>query len=134
VNNHHIGFTGTQRGMTDHQKSVVELVIRALFRDGWRWVHHGDCIGADREFHDLARAAGFSVHLHPPVVYTKRAFCKADAIEPVKPFLVRNHDIVDASEVILATPKEAEEVLRSGTWATIRYARKTGKLVKVILP
>ena len=50
-----------------------------------------------------------------------------------KPYLDRNRDIVDACEVLLATP-DGPERLRSGTWSTVRYARKIGKPVEVRLP
>ena len=41
--------------------------------------------------------------------------------------------LVDACEVLLATPKGPEK-LRSGTWATVRYARKVGKRIVIIEP
>jgi predicted Rossmann fold nucleotide-binding protein DprA/Smf involved in DNA uptake len=52
---------------------------------------------------------------------------------PLDP-LVRNKVIVNISDVILATPFEDKEVMRSGTWSTIRYARKVGKTPIIILP
>lgn len=45
----------------------------------------------------------------------------------------RNHDIVDATEWLIATPKKFEEI-RSGTWATVRYAKKVKKPVTIIWP
>jgi hypothetical protein len=53
---------------------------------------------------------------------------------PAKPYLVRNHEIVDDSQVLIAAPKEFTEQLRSGTWATIRYARKIGRTVRIVFP
>lgn len=53
-------------------------------------------------------------------------------LEP-KPYLVRNKDIVNASEGMLAAPRGPEE-LRSGTWSTIRYARKCRKKVLIMWP
>jgi len=47
---------------------------------------------------------------------------------------VRNHKMVDSAGVLLATPKEDHEVLRSGTWATIRYAYKKNKQVVLVWP
>jgi len=35
---------------------------------------------------------------------------------------------------MIATPGEVDEQLRSGTWSTVRFARKQGKPVHVILP
>ena len=41
---------------------------------------------------------------------------------------------MDNSDILIATPKEKEEQLRSGTWATIRYAKKTKKIVFLVYP
>jgi len=41
---------------------------------------------------------------------------------------------VDETEWLWAIPGEFKEVLRSGTWSTIRYARKKGKKVLIIWP
>lgn len=142
-----IGFTGTQRGMTDQQSQAVMRIL-ILDRDrkdlkvdkhGFASidrgvVHHGDCIGADAEFHRLARRRRFQVILHPSILTGKRAFCDWDelrhAIEPLK----RNHDIVDESTLMIGAPGEGGEVLRSGTWATLRYAKKTGVPMKIVYP
>lgn len=97
--------------------------------------HHGDCIGADQEFHEILRdLGGFWIVGHPPIKVNKRAFCDFDAIEDPKDFLDRNHDIVDAVDCMLFTPKEFREQLRSGTWATIRYCRKVKKAGLIVWP
>ena len=36
--------------------------------------------------------------------------------------------------MMIAAPSEAEEQRRSGTWSTVRFARKQGKPVFVISP
>jgi len=54
---------------------------------------------------------------------------------PSEEYLVRNHDIVDAVDKMYAFPKEIEEQWRgSGTWATIRYAKKKKKSLMVSFP
>jgi len=53
---------------------------------------------------------------------------------PRKEYLTRNHELVDASSVLFACPKGTHEELRSGTWATVRYALKQHKEVVVIYP
>jgi hypothetical protein len=117
-----LGFTGTQHGMTDKQKTAFRDFITARSITEF---HHGDCIGADKDAHDIVRAMTKArIVIHPPSNDAKRAFCKGDEILPAKPYIARNHDIVDASEHMIAAPQQAEEQLRSGTWATVRYARK----------
>lgn len=116
-----VGFTGTQLGMTDAQKARVDQLF-AEFEYGAVEFHHGDCVGADEEAHDLAENHSFDLEIHPPDDDSKRAFCHAPVIHEPKPYLVRNRDIVDSTEVLLACPN-GEERLRSGTWATVRYAR-----------
>lgn len=122
-----IGFTGTQQGMSEFQKSIVENFFKAF--DGTFEFHHGDCIGADAEAHDIAKYWADGIVIHPPIDESRRAFKKGNVILPQKPFLKRNQDIVDACDILIACPKTHMEELRSGTWATIRYARKNFKKI-----
>lgn len=120
----HIGFTGTRQGMTERQFDRVASLLYRLWQDeGAHTVHHGDCVGADEEFHQIAMDFGLHTVIHPPTDPEHRAFCDADEAREPKPYLERNTDIVLASDKLIATPKEMNEVLRSGTWATIRRAR-----------
>ena len=129
----HVGFTGTQRGMTEPQGLFVERYLGVAKARPLAF-HHGDCVGADAQAHMIAQALGIPVVLHPPSNDSKRAFCAAAEELPPLPYLQRNHAIVDASQVMLATPGEAEEQLRSGTWATIRYSKRRGVTLYVVLP
>jgi hypothetical protein len=126
-----IGFTGTQRGMTEKQWSTLFHLLRARAPGEF---HEGDCIGADSQAAWLARYCGFRVIGHPPTIDAKRAFFPADEWRPAAPYLVRNNKIVQASQEMIATPGEFTEQLRSGTWATIRYARRVGRPLHVIYP
>lgn len=130
-----IAFTGTQVGWSAKQYDAIQDHVweishgnPAFFR-----LHHGDCIGADANIHEICFEMGWHITVHPPTVADKRAFVngtkfwdetRCTMLEP-KPYLDRNHDMVDVGPLELwATPKEQVEVLRSGTWATARYARK----------
>jgi hypothetical protein len=126
-----VGFTGTQIGMTTYQACYVEHLLKQL--NATRGIH-GDCIGADAMFDKICKNLSIEVEIYPPSNPKKRAFCDADVFNPEDDYLTRNRKIVDASDVIIATPKSSEEELRSGTWATIRYARKKGKKVYIINP
>lgn len=128
-----IGFTGTRKGMTAPQRVVVEFILK--FYSGVGCLHHGDCMGADAEAHRIAQNFDLRVFLHPPDNNSARAFCKnATYVGDPKPYLERNHDIVDYSVMLVAAPATTDEVKRSGTWATIRYALKEGKDVAIVDP
>lgn len=127
-----VGFTGTQHGMTALQRAALRGVLDSFARP--RELHHGDCIGADSEAHTIGLEIGYTLILHPPVNPHKRAWRTGDIEHPSKEYLARNEDIVRASEVLVACPKEFTEQLRSGTWATIRAARKAGKRVIIVRP
>lgn len=126
-----IGFTGTQIGMTEQQKATVSKLITAL---NPYCVHHGDCIGADKDFHEIALSHGIDVFIHPPSNESKRAFCHPGFRFLPKPYLERNRDIVDETGILIATPKNSLEELRSGTWSTIRYAQKRYKAIIIVMP
>ena len=133
-----IGFTGTQQGMTEEQRVHLanNMLIEIVTADENIEFHHGDCIGADAEAHELVRVLFpyATIVIHPPSNPSKRAYCRGDLVLPTKTYLDRNHDIVNSVDYMFATPKEPEEVLRSGTWATIRYARKKNVPIEVITP
>lgn len=117
-----VGFSGTQEGMTLPQLHNVDELLGDNLTT--QWAHHGDCIGADADFHKLSRLNGLFVKGHPPIKEIKRAWCEFDEVALPKDYIERNHDIVDAVDWVIFTPKEFREQLRSGTWATIRYARR----------
>lgn len=129
-----IGFTGTQDGMTVWQEKEVE---RFLVELNCSVLVHGSCVGADFHADQIADRLEIKRKIRPCNIKEKRARCElrgAEQIaEPIAP-LVRNHKIVDDCALLIACPKGMSEELRSGTWATIRYARKIGKEVIIVWP
>ena len=97
-------------------------------------VHHGDCIGADAQAHEIACTLGREVTIHPPTSGTYRAWKTGSDVRAPKAYLTRNKDIVRETDMLIAAPAETTEQVRSGTWSTVRFARKLGKRVFVILP
>ena len=126
-----IGFTGTSKGMTPEQLRSVRLLLRNGFVEEF---HHGDCIGADSQAHAEAMMIFTHIYIHPPINKKARAFCKGGTVLKEKSYIERNHDIVNAVDMMIATPKGNREELRSGTWATIRYARKQKVKLCIIYP
>jgi len=140
-----VGFTGTRKGMTLAQEA---LVIDILKSEDFTEYHHGDCVGADKQFHKLitdkykrsgmyygTHSTSFPIIVHPPDNDKHRAFCKEGKILKPKPYLKRNKDIVDSCDLLIACPNPKDEInkLRSGTWSTIRYAKKQGKDIIIIM-
>lgn len=125
-----IGYTGTRLGMTGIQTQLLGEQLRAL---GARTLHHGDCQGADFGAHLIARSLGLLVVVHPPTGEGLRAFTVADETREAQEYMARNHMIVLESEVLIACP-DGPERRRSGTWATVRYAKRLNRQVIVITP
>jgi len=128
-----VSFTGTQDGMTSPQRwRVISLLAETNARE----FHHGDCVGADEEASGLAKAEHYKVHVHPAsdVAPRKRAHSYADHVHEAKPALKRNTDLATVCTVLIATPKEYEEVVRSGTWSTIRRAKKLKREIYIVFP
>jgi hypothetical protein len=131
-----IGFTGTRHGMTVKQKLTLEELLRTIDHDDPNArAAHGDCVGADAEFHTIVKKVfGFPIEVFPPDIEDMQAKCEGDVHHPPKAYLKRDRDIVDWATYMIATPHQEKEVRRSGTWATIRYARKKNKPIHIIKP
>lgn len=132
-----IGFTGRRTELTELQLQRLELVIMGNGFDNDfepAEFHHGDCVEADLAAAKLAKKYNWRVVTHPPIRESLRAyFPDSDETREPKEFIERNHNIVDETDRLIACP-DGPERMRSGTWATIRYALKTGKPVTIIWP
>lgn len=134
----HAGVTGTQIGMTHAQIEEFDKFLSRLMNANARVIlHHGDCIGADAEMAKLAKFRGIQTIVHPPLNESKRMFLDQEpnvlAVRDPLPYLDRNVAIVDETTVLFGAPK-GQEVRRSGTWSTIRYAVSQNKNVLVAYP
>ena len=135
-----VGFTGSRNGTQNKvQLDVLKRLLENLcVRTGCyeeMLVEHGDCLGWDQVCHKIARKMHLRVFIHPPKNPTYRAFCDdATFVFPEKPYLDRNKSIVDRTQALIAVPSTMREEQRSGTWSTVRYARKQGKRIFIILP
>ena len=148
-----IGMTGSRYGIDKRALNRFEQFLQKEFHLIEK-CRHGDCQGADTIFHNKIIEFNSSdkyenqakIIIHPPNIPILRSYCgfKEDKVTPiddpnikslrVRPFLDRNKHIVDKSDMLLAFPRMMEEELRSGTWSTIRYARKKNKALKIFYP
>lgn len=137
------GFTGTRYQPSDSQ---CQFIARHVCQDRVVAVRHGVCVGSDAVFHRLALLLNSQAHiyLHPPI---KTQWLDTESLErsrgqefatvlAAKPYHERNRDIVNNSEMLLATPRlpECDDNLYSGTWMTVNYARSIDRPVLICLP
>ncbi len=133
-----IGYTGTQDGMTFEQLNALRNKLLVLLSHSRiTEAHQGMCVGGDAQFHNMIRALSPNTKIigHPGFEegHSKRSKVQCDVVLPVPkpgrlhPCIQRNHDIVAAVDIMYAAPKQEKEVMRSGTWATIRWSWKMGK-------
>lgn len=150
-----VGFTGSREGMTADQ--MVELRKRLSKGPGgtdWKMFsefHHGDCVGADEQAHDMMRVLRtrywplrVDIVIHPPLEDRGfRAHCDAEMdprelmsvkVLPAKNFLARDRDIVNDTDLLIGCPLGYDFRGKGGTSYTIRYALSQGKPVVIIWP
>ena len=131
-----IGFTGTRRGMTPAQRAALADCVSALPARAI----HGGATGADEEFDAFLISAGMNpqdIDVYPASVdrwlkWTDAGRTTYAVDEP----LLRNRIIARRCDYLIAAPATAGEVVRSGTWATIRYARRpiARRPIVILLP
>lgn len=141
----HVGFTGTRVGMSDAQALTVMRLLEEQIDDmmivdlAGPIAHHGCCVGADAEFHEIAKRwlypVGGGIAMHPGPDGINRAKFAAevpgDIIFSPQSHARRNAAIVAASQIMIAAPLESTPQKRGGTWMTIGMARRAlraGKL------
>lgn len=99
--------------------------------------HHGGCIGADTQAHKFVHEQfgdKCKVWVHPATTTNVECFEGQGEIVAHRPALQRNMAIVMCSHVMVAAPQTVEEVIRSGTWATIRAARARRRPLYLVRP
>jgi hypothetical protein len=132
-----LAFTGTRRGMTDRQLSIVEGLIEQHRPD---IAVHGGCLGADDEFHTLCIRFNIPfVEVFPSNIPTMRALCIGSkytivSVAAPQPPLDRNWDIVRKADLLIACPDTELERVRSGTWATVRISSRLDIPCLVVAP
>jgi hypothetical protein len=132
-----IGFTCNRKGLTPIQEEEIKLILDKYDNI---IVSHGDCIGADTDFHNLCMNyknthinKNITIHIFPPNNPKLRAFNIGDLLMKEEPYLKRNLNIIKNCSILIACPIDKNrEDLRSGTWSTVRKARKHKLLIYLI--
>jgi hypothetical protein len=132
-----LAFTGTRKGMTPEQLETLEEVLGAFPLT----ILHGGAFGADTQFHSWLVANRYlsigQIEIYPASEVSRRNWTREPStvlVHPAQAPLVRNQVMVSRCTWLLAAPQEANEKRRSGTWATIRYARAAQKPITIICP
>lgn len=132
------GFTGPRTGVTDAQLGALAAVLTRIDRDdGALSLHHGGAEGADEGADGIAVKLGARITVLPTPdrfdVWLKRTDYPRSIAAPMAP-LVRNRTLVRMTRRLVATPPGFDEVNRSGTWSTIRWARRERRRITFVWP
>lgn len=128
-----VGFTGTQEPSGGWAQ--LQAFARVLAALKPTLFVHGDCIGWDAiaAMHVAQQHPSCRIVKYPSNIPGKVANAPGIEAAPPQAPLVRNWDIVKTTWVLVACPKGPEEE-RSGTWSTVRKARKQQKPIFIVWP
>lgn len=131
-----ITFTGTRDGMTTAQLETVMRSIRELrISNELNYLIHGACHGADRQAHELVMRRIMHPSNTEQLSWALSVKKEQDEVLPIdKDPIRRNRRMVNEGRAVVAAPGTFAEVQRSGTWATIRYARKLERPLYICFP
>jgi hypothetical protein len=121
-----VTFTGTRNGMTPAQLRSAMNVFRDLSAMGQQVILlHGACHGADRQAHPLIPLREMYPSNDEQWDWASNNAKESDVVYAIDEPIRRNRRMVDSSDIVVAAPKGIHEEHRgSGTWATMRYARR----------
>jgi NADH:ubiquinone oxidoreductase subunit len=134
-----VGFSGTRRLPTTAYERVGAIV--ATLPEGTRVVQ-GACIGVDSYVAWAAKRRGLHVHAVVPADRSRvppdwRDWCDTFEEMPAgTDYRSRNARIAGQIDRLIAIPDAAEDApqsRRSGTWMTVRIARRIGIPVEVYI-
>lgn len=129
-----VGFTGTRdisKVSKERLTKLWEVMLDYKVLGGCVGVVHGGAIGADEYFHNIC--VGNMLPIKIRWAYTPRELKGLYEDYPPEPPLIRNKKIVDDCDVLIALPIDPKvEEARSGTWHTIRIAKRMNKNIIII--
>lgn len=112
-----VGFTGHRDRFTD----LKDLAKILSLYPGAIWVH-GGAKGFDTQVNDFAKGNGFTPIVIPPDYLRHKN-------QPKSAPIMRNYVIVDLCNALVAC---WDGRLEGGTYRTIQYAEKAGKIVTYV--
>jgi hypothetical protein len=130
-----IAFTGTSRLQNPAKAHalIYETILALALTARVDEFHSGGAYGADTKAAIIAHAlypeAAHILHVPYGCYWNERLtdLVKFDEVRYITDgYMKRNDSLVASASRLIAFPKTADEELRSGTWATIRRARKAG--------
>jgi len=136
-------FTGTRKPVTDEQLDQMYTIMRRLKdQHGYNRIFHGCAKESDRRAHLMAVALGLDRELYPSndeqeTWASSQRSGGTTIIYPMRPPLDRNHYMLDRAGTntrLIAVPHLSVEEIRSGTWATVRYARMLKRRITILWP
>lgn len=136
-----VGWTGTRR-LTDDMRRFIDTAIDKLH--GAVWVITGGCVGVDAYVAEVAFRRGLHVHTILPADRSRvdpqwRDHCTTyEEMSRGTTYRDRNERIVALTTTdMFAVPEASEDdpiSRRSGTWMTVRIARRARKWLTIFDP
>lgn len=125
-----IGFTGSRSGLASKQALALIALLRGL-REAHVIIAHGDCTGSDDHAARIAYALKYRMDVWPGPEGKHAGLWRllgdqpGVTVHPSMGYRERDWYIVENSDLLVACPSGEEAAQkRSGTWATVRDARK----------
>lgn len=131
-----VGFTGP-RYPSEHIGDRISAALKSLNKYEDELIV-GGCTGVDELVARFGTSLGFRVHVVLPANRSRidaqwMFYCTSHEEMPQgTTYMQRNDRLVELSDQYIGFPDTPEEELYSGTWATIRRARKKGIHVTII--
>ena len=133
-----VGVSGSQNANINLHSHLIIGGIRE-HSDRGDQITQGGCIGADAIAMIVARLVfDRPIHTVLPADHSKvfagwrRYTTTWEQMPDGTSYMDRNDRLVEQIDKLIAFPMEATEVLRSGTWSTIRRARRKGIPVIIV--
>lgn len=130
-----IGVTASREGVSETQRRALTTFLLRARAAGADRFHHGCCVGGDEIAAVIAHNLGYRVVGHPPVKTQWRSMLACGVSNELRDpldYLARDVQIVEEVDALIGLPNRPE--CGSGTWFTVRQARRANKPRLVLLP